>query len=311
MKQRQTGLCRLCEQHRELHESHILPRFAMKWLKATAVAPIRSNEQPNRVVQDALKAYFLCTDCEQRFQKWETPFASKVFAPLHGEIEHIPARIEYNSWALSFALSVSWRVLRYHFEDPRFGELPAAARTRVGTALEVWQRFLRGEAPHPAEFEQHLVPFGPVEQPIPGMSPFFDRYIERSLDEDIADNGSETLVYVKLGRLLLFGVIPRGPRPKEWKRATRLAVNRGAIATKGWIQLPNGIAELLSSKAQAAARVMSSLSEHQKTLAAERFNANIQSRPDARLFEAYVRDYELFGNAALKIGDDPPEERDA
>lgn len=308
MKGRPTGLCRLCEQHRELHESHILPRFAMKWLKTTAVGPIRSNEQPNRVVQDALKAYFLCTDCEQRFQKWETPFASRVFAPLHGDVAQIPPRVGYESWALSFALSVSWRVLRYHSEDARFGELPAAARTRVATALEVWRKFLLGEAPHPGEFEQHLVPFGPVERPIPGMSPFFNRYIERSLDEDIADNGSETLVYVKLGRVLLFGVIPRGSRPREWKRATRLAVNRGTIATKGWIQLPNGIAELLSSKAQAAARVMSTLSDHQKATAAERFNANVRSHPDARLFEAYVRDYELFGNAALKPGDDTPEE---
>jgi hypothetical protein len=28
-----------------------------------------------------------------------------------------------------------------------------------------------------------------IEKPIPGMSPFFNRYIERSIDNDIADNG--------------------------------------------------------------------------------------------------------------------------
>jgi hypothetical protein len=297
--------------HRELHESHILPAFTMKWLKSTAVAPIRSNDQPNRVIQDTLKAYFLCGECEERFQKCETPFANRIFAPLHESVGHIPPRIEYDSWALRFAVSVSWRVMRYHSEDIRFVELPAAARSRIATALGVWQKFLLGETSPPAEFEQHLVPLGPIERPILGMSPFFNRYIERSIDEDIADNGDETIVYAKLGRILIFGVIPRGQRVREWRRATRLAVNRGAIATKGWIQVPNGIAEFLSSKAQAAARVMNSLSDHQKQLASDRFNTNVRSHPHARLFEAYVRDYELFGKAALNFGEDPKKDGDA
>jgi hypothetical protein len=30
-----------------------------------------------------------------------------------------------------------------------------------------------------------------------------------------------------------------------------------------------------------------------------RFRINMQTKPDARLFKAYARDYELFGDAAL------------
>jgi hypothetical protein len=276
----------------------------MKWLKETSVGPIRSGDSPNLVVQDGLKAYFLCGDFEQRLQKWETPFASNVFKPLHDEPEHVPSRIQYGPWALYFAVSVSWRVMKYHSENPRFVELSAIARDRVAVALQVWREFLLGTRQHPEEFEQHVVPFGLIEKPILGMSPFFNRYIERSIDNDIADNGDETIVYSKLGRILLFGVIPRTSRVREWRRATRISVRRGTIATKGWIQLPNGIAELLNSKAHAGAVLMSSLSDRQRQLADDRLRMNMQTNPDARLFKAYVRDYELFGDAALDPAED-------
>jgi hypothetical protein len=54
---------------------------------------------------------------------------------------------------------------------------------------------------------------------------------------------------------------------------------------------------------------MSNLSDRQQQLATDRFNKNLKTNPGAPLFEALVRDYELFGDAALKPsspgGDDP------
>lgn len=301
-KQRPTAPCRLCERERELHESHILPSFVMRWLKATSVGPIRSTDSPNRVIQDVTKAYFLCGECEKRFESYETPFSAQVFIPLHGELEQIPARIEYGPWALKFAVSVSWRLLKYYSENPKFSELPEVARERLFVALRTWRAFLLDHRSDPGEFELHLLPFGPIERPLPGMSAFFNRYIERSIDDTMVDNGQETLVFAKLARVILFGVVPRGSRPREWKRATRLAVKRGAIATKGWVYLPGGIAELLSAQADRAAGVMAALSPRQKQLAEDRLNANIRHNPDAPVLRAYVRDYELFGSAALSRG---------
>jgi hypothetical protein len=280
----------------------------MRWLKATSVGPIRSTELPNRVIQDVTKKYFLCGECERRFAGYETPFANYVFAPLHAEIGEIPARIEYGPWALKFAVSVTWRLLKHYSEVPGFSQVPRIPRERLLAALRTWRGFLLDHRPEPAEFEIHLLPFGPIETPVPGLSPFFNRYVERSIDDTLVDNGQEALLYAKLGRVILFGLIPRRSRPREWKRATRLAVKRGVLGTKGWVFLPGGVMEFLSAQSDRAAALMNGMSPRQKQLANERFERNIRDNPDAPVLRAYVRDYELFGPAALSVGVDTEKE---
>jgi hypothetical protein len=295
------NLCRFCEHARELRESHILPKFATRWLKRTAVGRIRGSENPNVPIQDSVKKLFLCNDCEQAFEKWETPFAKLVFSPLHLPHDKVPALISYGDWALRFAVSVSWRVLKNHSEDPQFETFPLDARQRAHRALAVWRAFLRGERDHPAEFEQHLLPMSIIDTPAPDMSPFFNRYIARSVEEDLADFGSVMLVYSKLGHVILFGIIPReSERPRGWEN-TRLAVKRGTIDMKGTVAIPDGIIEFLSSKADSAAAMFSEMSDAQKAVVAQRFAANLKSNPDAPVFQAFVRDYELFGEAALAV----------
>jgi hypothetical protein len=240
------------------------------------------------------KKYFLCGECEKRFEGYETPFASQVFTPLHGEVGQVPAQIEYGPWALKFAVSVTWRLLKHYSEKPGFSQVPVVPRERLLAALRTWRCFLLEYRSEPAEFEIHLLPFGPIETPVPGMSPFFNRYVERSIDDTLVDNGQEALVYAKLGRVILFGVIPRGSRPREWKRATRLAVKRGAIGTKGSVYLPGGIAEFLSAQSDRAAALMSGMSPRQEQLAKNRLDRNIRDNPDAPVLRAYLRDYELF-----------------
>jgi hypothetical protein len=75
-----TSPCRLCGATKELQESHILPGFVFRWMKATsATGYLRFGQQPNLRVQDGLKLLLLCGDCEGRFNHWETQFANKIF----------------------------------------------------------------------------------------------------------------------------------------------------------------------------------------------------------------------------------------
>src|SRR5215213_173026 len=114
------GVCRLCDRRRYLEESHILPKFVIRWQRDTSVSPIRDSARPNVRVQDGTKLPFLCSECEDVLQKFETPFASEVFHPAHLPFETRPNEIPYKAYALKFAVSVSWRVLQYWSEDPRF-----------------------------------------------------------------------------------------------------------------------------------------------------------------------------------------------
>src|SRR5438874_2059789 len=112
------GTCRLCERSRPLELSHIIPKFVIRWQRNTAVVPIRESNKPNVRSQDGTKLPFLCSECEHRFEKWETLFAARLFEPAHRDLASMPASVEYGSWCLKLAVSVSWRVLKYWSEDP-------------------------------------------------------------------------------------------------------------------------------------------------------------------------------------------------
>jgi hypothetical protein len=72
-----TGSCKLCGRTGDLQQSHVLPSFAFKWMKQAG--HIRRSGLPNRRSQDGEKREWLCWDCEQLFNSFETPFATKIF----------------------------------------------------------------------------------------------------------------------------------------------------------------------------------------------------------------------------------------
>jgi hypothetical protein len=152
------GTCRLCRQRAELQLSHILPAFVYKWLKKDGF--IRHSAEINRRTQDGAKEEWLCSACEGLFNGWETKFSNRLFRPLcYGDA--LPT-ISYRDWLLKFCASVSWRSLLYLREQVRLTHFSAGQLTNADIALETWAAFLRGEREHPGEFEQHLVPFGPI-----------------------------------------------------------------------------------------------------------------------------------------------------
>ena len=75
--------CALCGKNSELRISHIMPKFAAKWLKETpATGFLRGAEKPELLKQDFVKLPLLCSECEKLFLKFECYFANKVFFPI-------------------------------------------------------------------------------------------------------------------------------------------------------------------------------------------------------------------------------------
>jgi hypothetical protein len=100
--------CRLCGGQAPLRESHIFPKFYWEWLRETGDQYFRDPRRPNLRLQDGFKLEMLCSDCEGRFSRVETPFARSVFRPLTAD----PAAIvPYEGFAIRLLISVHWRNL--------------------------------------------------------------------------------------------------------------------------------------------------------------------------------------------------------
>src|SRR5689334_12061905 len=103
--------CNLCNEERDLRESHIIPKFIFKWLKDTGTGYLRSSNNLNQRVQDGTKEPFLCSECEERFSKAETYFAQKVFKPIVNNA----TSFEYSDNFFYAIISILWRLLKHTY----------------------------------------------------------------------------------------------------------------------------------------------------------------------------------------------------
>ena len=112
--------CALCRHERELVESHIFPKFTYKRMRE-GDGRLRqfSTAHPDpegSVVQDGIKEYLLCLECEGRFQKWEEYFARILYQkqlfdlkrPTDGKEWVRLEGLNYEKTKL-FLLSILWR----------------------------------------------------------------------------------------------------------------------------------------------------------------------------------------------------------
>lgn len=287
--------CRLCSQVRPLQESHVLPAFAIRWLKQTSVGHFRTVEEPNKRIQDGPKEYWLCEVCEQLFSRWETRFAQVIFSELseHGPGETRPA---YGDWALKFACSVSWRVLQLVSQKglEYLGPIDSA---RAAKASQVWKEFLLGARVHPGEFEQHLVHLDAPAEVSDTPSPHLARYMLRSFDLDVVTSPKFCFTYAKLGRVAIFGAI-RFDRRSDWQ-GTRLHVRQGRVGAEP-VALPYLIAKYWNDRADHVMRSVQSLSPQQNKKIENLLNStdpNVLAQSEG--FRAMQADVHLSGDRAF------------
>ena len=288
--------CRLCERDQKLRESHILPKFVWDWLKESSVSAIRTSTNPNVRVQDGFKAYLLCEECEQRLSRFEKPFAEHFFRPVHdGES---PLGLSYGAWALPFAVSVAWRILIWDGEQGSpLEHLTDRQRVSAMRAERTWRAYLLGQAKHPSEFEQHVVIFDIIESHTTSdLSPFFNRYITRTIDMALLASQRSALTFAKLCKIFLFGHL-HGPTT-EWK-GTRLRLKGGALIEK-YLRIPTGIFEYINEKADRAKRALDNLSPNQAAKAQEVIWKSPDRVVNSLAFEALMRDVELSGKDAFR-----------
>lgn len=275
----------------DLQQSHVLPSFVFKWMKQAG--PIRKSGLPNRRSQDGDKRGWLCGDCEQLFNSFETPFATKIFHPYDLDRS---VKVRYGEWMAKFCASVAWRSLSALQEDGKFQHLTGQQAALGEKALETWSRFLLGSYKHTGAFELHVLTFGEIKDAsAPMTASNINRYLTRTIDMDLAANSSVCFSYSKLGPFAIFGFVQSYRR--QWK-GTRMPSGAGWFQPHN-ITVPKQLWDYLNDRALHVRRVTEAISPAQQQKIAETFRANPERFLQSGLFRAVQRDVEMFGRDAF------------
>lgn len=208
------GKCALCENSSELQESHIIPKFANKWIKNTsATGRLRFVTNPNVAVQDGSKRHLLCQKCEQVFRTFETPFANELFYPyVNSELDEfgvakgVIKHFDYSDWLLKCVISIHWRnLVTINHDEVKLGP---ETRLIVDETILVWRKYLLGEINNTGRNETYLIflqnLIGGVGTLPPTLNSHVNWYLLRSVDSTITTNKKGIGVYAKLGPIASF-----------------------------------------------------------------------------------------------------------
>jgi hypothetical protein len=288
--------CGFCGLNAPLHDSHVLPAFVYRWLKGgSGTGHIRNTDNPNRRVQDGLKLSWLCSACEQKFSRYETAFATKVFHAW-GEGRE---QLRYSDWLLKFCVSVSWRVLRFARGKNPDHRYTAAQEELMDQAEKRWRAFLNDDAPHPGAFEQHLLPLGIIESTsVPNLPKNFNRFLARAVTLDIVGSDRTLMTFAKLGPFTIFGLV-QGNR-REWA-GSKIHVRDGTLGPSKYT-IPAGVLGLLVEKASLIASAMDRMSEQQRSKIDQHIVDNVEAFLASDQFKAIEADARMFGITAVTRG---------
>lgn len=206
------SVCRLCDEHSELQESHVVPSFVYKWIKDTSATGYLRSSDNNKRLQDGHKAKLLCRACEQLFSNHEREFASNIFHPFVDRVIDKTGRMtsntgfRYEEWLIKFAISVQWRVLVWRkSRDPNFG---GAWLDLLLETEKVWREFLLGLRLDAGGWESHLIFLYNVESatnhPPIGFPENVNSYLLRSVDTDYGASSQTIAQFSKIGPMLIW-----------------------------------------------------------------------------------------------------------
>ena len=194
--------CALCGAQGGLQLSHLIPKFVFKHAsQRSPTGYLRTTAVPNRRSQDGPKDYLLCSECEQRFSRWENSFAH-VFKLNHDK----PGQtFTYSSDDALAALSIVWRVLAMSREHREIQHLELGSDySRTDDAFEAWKRVLLGQQENPGVFRLNWVWFNYVH-PQDGVPEGINRYIFHASDFDVWASKSQSFVIAHIPGVFIIG----------------------------------------------------------------------------------------------------------
>lgn len=273
------SVCMLCKSRAPIQNSHIWPKFVVRWLKENRSPYFRKAENPNRRMEDVTKYPILCLNCETRFSVFEKQFCERVFKPF--KMNPGMQSFRYGRWLSLFSISLSWRMLAvqladFAMRDPRQAECAA-------TAFEHWRKYLAGESIKINPYRHHLFLFTELDlsrSAVLKVPPNLHTYLHTSLDGDICSFDTRGVVFVLMPGMLFWS--PLHPfDDKKWPKGS-------AIAEKGTFYAKQNVGDMrLGRLIEESARLANKnkLSSKQEAVVAKACRAQLENKTPEEISE--------------------------
>jgi hypothetical protein len=195
------GICKLCGQQKTLQYSHIVPAFAVRWLKQTSLTGYLKSLKSKVRLQETRRIYLLCKECEQILSCDEKLFCENIFIPYHKQNKQ---QFEYGSWLRRFIVGLHWKVLVAVKSEKYPPEIEA-----IYTKAELeWRQFLLGNAASPGDAEFHLFLSDVVEDASSELPRKINWYLSRGFDlTPIYSETGMAGVYAMIAKTLTFSYL--------------------------------------------------------------------------------------------------------
>lgn len=269
--------CALCGKQVPLRDSHIVPKFVIRYLKETAAGKIRNLETPNRTVEDGEKHQLLCADCEELFSSREKYFADTVFYPYK---KNRAVTFNYDERLFYFMTSLSWRSLYLDAQDKSYS---ASTRLEMNTAIDSLRQFLLGRTSAPQQVENHLFFFDVAERSTltDGATNMPNAIMHRSITSYTvaATDDSSIFVFTNMMGIIVVTFIKRGEY-EIWEN-TKIVNGTGLIEAKEQ-KVVSMIGQEITRMLEYSGKSQSSISEKQQQAIRQRIKAHgtdIQNYP--------------------------------
>lgn len=279
--------CKLCGRPSKLLDSHIIPKFVVKYLKDTSVTGyLREGEYPNLRKQDFAKIKLLCFGCEQLFSKQEKEFSENIFRKHHHEGI---TRFEYQEWLRHFVISMNWRIAVTEI-DSFFTKHPILGKL-VQNAIDEWTPYLLGEIKSPSQYQNDMFIFDILDVTTPQVG--VDRLnwlLHRGVDATIVFSKKEVGIYWRIPGFLFFCHIKPNEN-KKWQ-GTRIHRN-GIISSPQYIRDKHFGAFLLERLKNISKTIDSEISQRQWDKIAQAYRENYNSSKHFKIDQILNADMKL------------------
>ena len=274
------GICALCEKEKELCGSHFIPKFVFDWIKKTsATGYLRQAININKRLQDGAKEKFLCTECENKFSKYEKYFADNFFYPY---LDKKKTSFTYDENLQKFIVSISWRLLKKDLGG--FKAFQPGMFEYAKHAEKYWKKILLNDELD-EKYEHHLFLFDYIENSSIDLPKRFQWYTMRATDGTIASSKSEAFLFVKLPSIFFISSIFPASIKDYWKNT--LIEKRGILKVPQSSEYP-GFWDFLQSRVELSNK--NEPSERQRNKIGETALKDLKKIRNSKSFEVWLEE---------------------
>lgn len=194
------SLCILCNVNPPIENSHVVPNFVVRRLKAgTPHRTLRHSNDLSRVEQDGWKGPYLCAGCEGKFSKSEDSFCREIYDPLlKGGVQTFALREK----SALFAVSLHFRCMHFAMDlsSDKVEEqvLRLYQKTRAICSSE------RLSSSDVYSYAEILKPITDATVFPPGINTYFFETIDAMAFPWVLASGSIAISYVKIPGIAFF-----------------------------------------------------------------------------------------------------------